>query len=204
LHVRCAAVEAAHWNRLSFRRWRLTDDQGRPGSTEEHVMIHALRLLHILSGAFWFGALLFSVRFVMPSLRAVGPAAGPVMAQLNQRGITAAFMGAAIVNLASGIWLTFIVSGGAPGAWMKSGMGRTIGAGAACAILALLVGMIVNPPAVKRMGQIAAAAAKRGGPPSPEEAAEIQRLQQRMARGNVFVAILLTLAISAMAVARYT
>ena len=167
-------------------------------------MIHALRLLHLLSGAFWFGALIFSLRFLMPSLRAVGPAAGPVMAQLNQRGMSIAFMGAAIVNLGSGIWLMFIVSGGAPGEWMKTGMGRTIGAGAACAILAMIVGMIVNPPAVKRMGRLAAAAAQRGGPPSPEEAAEVQRLQKRMASANVFVAILLTLALSAMAVARYT
>jgi len=113
-------------------------------------------------------------------------------------------MGAAIVNLISGIWLMFIASGGAPGEWMRTGMGRTIGAGAACAILALIVGMTVNPPAVKRMGQIGAAAAQRGGPPSPEETAEIQRLQKRMASANVFVAILLTLALSAMAVARYT
>ena len=167
-------------------------------------MIHALRILHIVSGAFWFGALMFSVRFLMPSLRAIGPAAGPVMGQLTQRGMTAAFMGAAFVNLGSGIWLMFLVSGGSVGEWMKTGMGRTIGVGAACAILAMIVGMIVNPPSVKRMGQIAAAAGKRGGPPSPEEAAEIQRLQKRMASANVFVAIMLTLALSAMAVARYT
>ena len=167
-------------------------------------MIHALRLLHILSGAFWFGAVIFSVRFLAPSLRAVGPPAGPVMAQLNQRGMSVAFMGAAIVNLVSGIWLLYVVSGGAVGEWMKTGMGRTIGAGAACAILAMIVGMIVNPPAVKRIGRIAAAAAQRGGPPSPEEAAEIQRLQKRMGSANVFVAILLTVAVAAMAVARYT
>lgn len=167
-------------------------------------MIHAMRLLHILSGAFWFGAVMFSVRFLMPSLRAVGPAGGPIIAQLNQRKMSAVFMGAALVNLGSGIWLMFLVSGGAPGEWMKTGMGRTIGVGSACAILAMIVGAIVNPPAVKRMGQIAAAAAKRGGPPSPEEAAEVQRLQKRMAGANVFVAILLTLAVSAMAVARYT
>jgi uncharacterized membrane protein len=170
----------------------------------ESPMIYVLRLLHILSGAFWFGALIFSVRLLVPSLRAVGSAAGPVMAQLNRRGMTAAFMGSAIVNLVSGIWLMFIVSGGAPGEWMKIGMGRTIGAGATCAILALILGMIVNPPAVKRIAQISEAAAQRGGPPSPEETAEVQRLQKRMGTANVFVMILLTLAVSAMAVARYT
>jgi len=167
-------------------------------------MIHLLRLLHILSGAFWFGAVIFTVRFLMPSLRADGPDAGPVMQQLEQRKISIAFMGASIINLASGIWLMFLVSGGAPGEWMKTGMGRTIGAGAACAILAMILGMIVNPPAVKRMGRIAAAVAQRGGPPSAEEAAEVQRLQKRMATANGFVAILLTLAVAAMAVARYT
>ncbi len=167
-------------------------------------MIHLLRLLHILSGAFWFGGVIFTVRFLMPSLRAIGPAAGPVMQQLNQRKLSVAFMGASIINLASGIWLMSIVSGGDIGEWMKAGMGRTIGAGAACSILAMIVGMIVNPPAVKRMGQIAAAATQRGGPPTPEEAAEVQRLQKRMAGANGFVAILLTLAVAAMAVARYT
>ena len=166
-------------------------------------MIHALRLLHILSGAFWFGAVIFSVRFLMPSLRAVGPAAGPVMAQLNARKMSIVFMAAAIVNLISGIGLMYAATGGAVGPWMRTPMGQTIGWGGVCAILAMIVGMIVNPPAVKRMGQIAAAATQRGGPPSPDEAAEIQQLQKRMARANGFVAILLTLAISAMAVARY-
>ena len=167
-------------------------------------MIHLLRLLHILSGAFWFGAVIFAVRFLMPSLRAVGPAAGPVMAQLNQRRLSVVMMGASIVNLASGVWLMFFSSGGDIGSWMRTGFGRTIGWGGVCAILAMIVGMIVNPPAARRMAQIATAAGKRGGPPSPEEAAEVQRLQKRMATANVFVAILLTLAVSAMAVARYT
>ena len=82
-------------------------------------------------------------------------------------------------------------------------MGRTLGLGAALAILAMIVGMVVNPPAMRRVGEIAAAVAKRGGPPKPEEAAEITRLQNRMGTGTVIVALLMTLAVAAMAVARY-
>ena len=166
-------------------------------------MIYVLRLLHILSGAFWYGAVIFSARFLVPSLRAAGPAAGPVMAQLNQRRMPLAMMGAGIVNVGSGIWLMFLVSGGAPGVFMQSGMGRTLGIGAALTILALIIGMIVPPPAARRLGEIAAAAAKRGGPPLPEEAAEIARLQKRLGTSTIIVATLLTLAISAMALARY-
>lgn len=166
-------------------------------------MIQVLRLLHILAGAFWYGTVIFTVRFLMPSLRAVGPAAGPVMAQLNQRKLSLALMGAALINLTSGIWLIFLVSGGAPGIWMRSPMGRMFGIGGGFAILAAILGAIVNPPAVKRLGEIAASAAKRGGPPSPDEVAETGRLQRRMGVANLFVAALLTLALSAMALARH-
>ena len=166
-------------------------------------MIFVLRLLHILSGAFWYGSVIFLARFLAPSLGAAGPAAGPVMAQLNQRKMSLALMGAAFVNVGSGIWLIFIVSGGAPGPWMQSGMGRTLGLGGALAILAMIIGMVMNPPAINRLGAIAAAAAKRGGPPTAEEAAEVARLQKRVRTGSAIVAILLTLAVSAMAVARY-
>ena len=166
-------------------------------------MIYVLRLLHILSGAFWYGAVIFSARLLMPSLRAAGPAAGPVMAQLNQRRMPLAMMGAGIVNVGSGIWLMFLVSGGAPGPFMRSGMGRTLAAGAGLSILALIIGMIVGPPAARRLGEIAAVVAKRGGPPLPEEAAEIARVQNRLGMGTAIVAALLTLTVSAMAVARY-
>jgi len=166
-------------------------------------MIYVLRLVHILSGAFWYGSIIFSARFLMPSLRAAGSAAGPIIGQLNQRKMPAAMMGAGIANVASGIWLMFLVSGDAPGVWMQSGMGRTLGIGGAFTILALIIGMVMNPPAAKRLGKIAAAAAARGGPPPAEEVAEVARLQRRLGEGTIIVATLLTLAVSAMAVARY-
>jgi hypothetical protein len=166
-------------------------------------MIYVLRLLHILSGAFWYGTAIFGARFLMPSLRDAGPAAGPVVAQLNRRKMPMAMMGAGIVNIGSGIWLMFMASGGSPGVWMRTGMGRTFAIGGALAILALIYGMIVSSPAAKRMGEVASAAAKRGGPPSPEEAAELARLQKRLGLSTIISATLMTLAVAAMAVARY-
>jgi hypothetical protein len=63
--------------------------------------------------------------------------------------------------------------------------------------------MAINMPAGRRMGAIGAAAAKRGGPPTPEEAAEMQRLQGRMSVASQIVTVLLLLATGAMAIARY-
>ena len=165
-------------------------------------MILVLRLAHILAGAFWFGSIMFTARILMPSVRAAGPAAGPVMAQLGRR-IPMAMMVAAIVTIVAGIWLMMIDSAGAPMAWMQSGMGKTFGAGGALAILALVSGMIINVPAAKRLAAIDEAAAKRGGGPNADEAAQLQKLQGRLGMGTAVVAVLLILATAAMAVARY-
>lgn len=166
-------------------------------------MIQVLRLLHILSGAFWFGAVLFTARFLMPSIAAAGPAGGAVMGQLMKRGVSQVMMGAAIVNVLAGVWLMYLVSGGDVGTWMKTSMGRTLSLGATFAILSFIAGMILNAPAGKRLGAIAAAVGQRGGPPTPEEAAEMGRLQGRIRSGTMIVAVLLTLAVAAMAVGRY-
>lgn len=166
-------------------------------------MIIVLRFIHIISGAFWFGAILFNAQFLMPSLKAAGPAAGPVMAQLNQRKLTQAMMGAAILNVVSGVWMMFVLSGGDMRAWMHLPSSQVFATGGTLAILALIIGMIMNPPAVKRMSAIATAVQKRGGPPTAEEAAQLEALQGRLRTGTLIVATLLFLAITAMAVARY-
>jgi uncharacterized membrane protein len=162
-----------------------------------------LRFFHIVSGVFWVGGSLFAARFVMPALKAAGPAAGPVLAELGKRRIPAAMMGAALVNVSSGIWLLMIDSGSAPGVWMQSGMGRTIGIGGGLAILAVILGMAFVMPANIRMARISAAAQKRGGPPTAEEVLQLERLQARSSLTAGIATGLLFLATTAMAVARY-
>lgn len=166
-------------------------------------MIYVLRLLHILSGVFWVGSVLFTARFLMPSLRAAGSAAAPVMAQLGQRKMPLVMMTTALVTIASGIWLMMIVSGGAIGPWMRSGPGRTFALGGTLAIITVVLGMIINMPAANRMAAINQGAMKRGGPPTADEAAELQRLQRRVGIGMQIVVVLLVLATAAMALARY-
>jgi hypothetical protein len=62
--------------------------------------------------------------------------------------------------------------------------------------------MGVAAPVGKRLGVLAAAVQAEGGP-TADEAAEMQRLQPRLASASTWVAILLLLATAAMAVARY-
>lgn len=167
-------------------------------------MIIVLRLVHIIFGVFWVGSAVFATYLLMPSLRAAGPAAGPVMTQLAQvRRMPIIMMMSALIAAAAGIWLMMIDTAGAPGAWMRSGPGRTFVIGGGLAIVGFLIGVAINVPAGRRMGALGAVATKRGSPPTPEEAAEMQRLQARMGAASQIVAALLLLATGAMAVARY-
>src|SRR5262249_38749050 len=145
------------------------------------MLLLVLRFFHIVSGVFWVGGSLFAVRFLMPSLKAAGPAAGPVFAELGKRRLPAAMMGAALLNVASGIWMMWIVSGGAPGPWMRTPMGRTISIGGGMAILAVIFGAAIVGPTNARLMRLSAEARQRGGSPTAQESGEIERLQARAA-----------------------
>jgi uncharacterized membrane protein len=167
-------------------------------------VVLTIRLIHILAGVFWVGGVLFITGFLMPTMRVVGPAGGPVMAQLTQvRRMPLYLMGATILTILSGASLYWRDATGLQGGWTRSGSGMVFGLGGVLGLVAAGIGMGVNSPAGRRLGALGAAAQARGGPPSGEEQAEMQRLQSRLAVGSRWVSGLLLLATAAMAVARY-
>lgn len=167
-------------------------------------MIFVLRFVHIVGGVFWVGSAMFAAMLLAPALRAVGPGAGPVMNQLVRvRKMPMVMMISGLATIVAGIWLLMIAAAGQPGVWMRSGAGQTFAIGGALAIVAFVLGMAVNMPASKRLAALGAAAAARGGPPTADESAEVQRLQGRMTVASMIVTVLLVLSTGAMAIARY-
>ena len=167
-------------------------------------MIYVLRIVHIVGGVFWVGSAMFAAILLAPAMRAVGPGAGPLMNYMVKvRKMPVMMMTSGLATMVAGVWLLMIDSAGQPGVWMRSGTGRTFGIGGALAILAFLLGMAINMPAAKRLAAIGAAAAARGGPPSPQELTEMTHLQGRMSVAAQIVTLLLVLATAAMAIARY-
>ena len=169
-----------------------------------HSIFLLLRFVHIVIGVAWAGAVIFIATFLLPAMKAVGPAGGPVMANLAQvRRLPAYLMGGVILTVLSGIALYWNDSLGFSTQWMSTGPGKTFAFGGAMGIIVAIIGMAVNAPTAKRMGALTAAIHASGGPPSPEQAAEIQRLQARLLTAMRAAAVLLLLAITAMSVARY-
>lgn len=169
-----------------------------------HSIFLLLRFVHIVIGVAWAGAVIFIATFLLPAIKAVGPAGGPVMANLTQvRRLPAYLMGGVILTVLSGIALYLNDSLGSSTQWMSTGPGKTFAFGGAMGIIVAILGMAVNAPTATRMGALGAAIKASGGPPTPEQTAEMQRLQGRLTNAMRAAAVLILLALAAMSVARY-
>jgi uncharacterized membrane protein len=164
------------------------------------------RLIHILAGIFWVGSVTLLVRFVSPAVTEVGPAAGPVMANLVlKRRMVRAILGGAAVTIVAGAFLYWHdwQAYGSFGDWVSSRFGFAMTVGGLFAIAAVVIGGLVVRPAMEGAVQLGAQIAASGAPPSPEDAARIEALRARGKMGSQTVWVLVLIASALMATARY-
>ena len=163
-----------------------------------------LRVIHVVAGALWVGGVVFLARFLLPSVRAAGPAAGPVMEQLSARKLTVYVPVTAVLTILAGLGLYWHDSGGFRShEWLSSPSARTFGAGGAIGLVVWLLGVAVISPASQRMVALGTAMQQAGRPPAPEQIAEMQALQAKMSWSSRTAAALLIITTILMAVARY-
>lgn len=167
------------------------------------VLLLLMRLLHILSGIFWAGTMIFTARFLFPAIQDAGPDGAKVVAALTKRGFMTVMPIVALITILSGLWLYWRVSGGFQTGFMQSGMGRTLGIGALCAITAFVIGIVVARPAMMRATALAQNAAQANPAERDGMLAQAQALRARSNAATQLVVLLIGLAAAAMAVARY-
>jgi hypothetical protein len=167
------------------------------------TLIILLRLVHIVFGIFWVGAVVFMALYLIPSVRDAVPDGAKVMQALQRRHVLEIVPIAAGLTILSGLWLYWHDSAGHAG-WARTPMGTTLGLGALFALAGFVVGVFVMRAATIQAGKLAASL--QGLPAGPEQdarAATVQRLRRRAAVSARWVAALLILAAGLMAVARY-
>jgi uncharacterized membrane protein len=161
-----------------------------------------LRLLHIVAGAVWVGAAVYIALFVLPAARAAGAEGGRFLDSLMRR--TGPALGVAmLLTVVTGFAMYGRLSAGFNRAWVTSRPGLALAAGAAAALLAVIIGVGVNGRAGRKSGALRKTLASQGGAPPAALAAELATLQSRMELGARVTAALLVLAAAAMATARY-
>lgn len=163
-----------------------------------------LRLLHIVTGILWGGALVFMTFYLMPAVRDAGPAGGAVMAGLMKRRLMTVLPLVALVTIASGLALVWLASGGNLAGYVQSPSGKLFTSSGGLAILAFAIGVTVSRPAGMEVGRLAARLPQVSDPAERELlAGRMALLQRRNLQASRAVSALVLLAAMGMAVARY-
>lgn len=163
-----------------------------------------LRLLHIVFGVFWAGAIFAMVLFVQPVVRASGPEGGRFMARMRERRFFDVLPVAAILTLLSGIELYRRLSAGFNPAWISSPYGMSLTIGGLAAIIAFVIGMFVMRRATLQILDLAQDAQRAAeGPARDAVMARLEPLRTRATLSARLVAALLLVSVVTMAVARY-
>ncbi|MCD6012262.1 MAG: hypothetical protein K0Q79_2124 [Flavipsychrobacter sp.] len=162
-----------------------------------------LRLIHICTGAFWAGGTIYVALFVLPAVKALGPEGGKFMGQLTKTRNLPVFMNiVSSLNIITGVRLLMILTDNFRNtAWFSTHYGMCISIGMVAALGAFSIGFFVSRPTANKVNAIVAAA---GGPPSPEQTAQLGVLRAKMAKSLVIMAWHLAAALIFMSLAKYS
>jgi uncharacterized membrane protein len=168
------------------------------------VYLIVLRVLHIAAGVFWVGAAALFFFFVEPTVKALGPTGGAFMGHLAQKKkMPAVILASAGLTVLAGILLYLRSSGGFDLDWITSSTGLTFTIGGLAGIAAFLIGLTVVKPAVDLLGALGGEVQASGGQPNEAQAAQLQAVDRKLTTVGRLNMGLLTLAVLAMATARY-
>lgn len=164
------------------------------------------RILHVVGGIAWGGAIFMLVFFLQPTAKAVGPAAGPFMRELLGKRKA--------VDIVLSIAATTIVAGGflywhdwqqfrSLGDFLSSAFGLWLTIGSISAIVAFLIGLLATRPTIQRSLAVGGRIAAAGESPPPELLTELQALQARARRLAITNLTFVAIAAFAMSTARH-
>jgi len=162
-----------------------------------NIEMMALRIVHLVGGVFWVGAVFFIAYFLQPTLKQAGPAAaGPIMMGLNQRKLFTIIPLVAVISILAGARMMQIVSGGFFTDYFWSSAGRWYAGSSVPALIGFLVGVFIGRPAMLKGLKLAAEDGEK-------HKDAIAALQLRSTLAMRLAASMLALSLVGMAIARY-
>ncbi len=166
------------------------------------MLMVVLRFIHIVLGVLWVGGVFALSVIVIPGMQQLGLPLDPLTKTLNHRKFSQIMMAFGGLTVLAGLTMMYVLGHGNE-AFFQSHFGRTLSLGGLCAILALVIGGSVARPALAKIGKLQADLA--ANPPKGDDPrkARIAALQQRIVFFSKLVVILLLIAVTCMAVARY-
>ena len=164
------------------------------------------RFLHIVAGILWVGSAFLFSAFIGPSAAEVGPSAGPLLTvAVKKRRVAKVIKALSGVTVIAGwiLWLRNMDEFGGLSQWLDSDFGLVLTIGGILATIAFIVGLVGVAPNVERLVELGGEIARGDGPPTADQGQEMERTQKNLKTASQLDLVLLLLAITAMATARY-
>lgn len=167
------------------------------------ILMIVLRIIHIFAGVLWVGSAFFNLMFVQPAIRETGAEGQKVSQYLVQKTrLTSYVYGVATANLLAGLILYYIRSE-FRASFFQSGYGLVLTIGSVAGVISWVLVVFMVRRLFGQMGAIGQQIQAQGGPPTPEQASQMQALGARLASLGNYTLILMVIAVAGMASARY-
>jgi uncharacterized membrane protein len=164
--------------------------------------ILVLRIAHIAGGVIWVGSAILYLFLLIPVARSAEAAGQKFMQTLGPRFGKMMGIVTTVTVLSGALLYARYLAAGLAFMWTThAGLAFTVGALAALA--SYVIGATVFGKTQEKIGALGAAMQSAGGPPRPEQIAEMHRLQAFLMKAYRIDFALLVVAMIAMAVARY-
>jgi uncharacterized membrane protein len=163
-----------------------------------------LRFIHIVASVCWAGGGFIFFLFVEPTAKAMAPTGMQfVQYMVVKRRFSIFMVISSTLTVLTGALLLWKDAGGQWLAFMQTGPGLGFTLGSVVGILVYFIGMFGVNPRAKKMAKIGGEIQAAGGRPTPEQGAELQKLDKEMSTLGLLDFVLVALSLALMASARY-
>lgn len=163
-----------------------------------------LRFVHVIASVGWAGGAFIFFLFVEPTAKAMAPTGMQFVQYMVTKRRYSVFMGiTSTLTVLSGAFLAEWNSGGKWLTWMQTGPGLGFALGSMVGIVVYFIGMFGVKPRAEKIAKIGAEIQAAGGPPTAVQGALLQKLDREMSRLGVADFVLVAVALSLMATARF-
>jgi len=173
------------------------------GKEKMSILIITMRVIHIFSGMFWVGFAFFNMGFLQPTVKATGAEGQKIMQYLTQKTrLLSTVYATATLTMLSGLVMYWILSGFRL-TFLRSGHGLVLTIGSIAGIIAWIYAVVVIRGIFQQMQAVGKGIETQGGPPTPEQATQLQTLAARLGKIGQVALVFLVISLLGMATAQY-
>lgn len=170
----------------------------------EMLSLIVLRFVHVIASVCWAGGGFIIYWFVEPTAKSLAPVGIDFIQHMTgKRRFNLFMVVSSSLTLISGALLIVQGVGGEWLAWVKTGPGLGFALGSLVGTAVYFLGMLGIAPRAARLARVGQEVEKAGGPPSPGQVAEMQRIDKEMSFLSKIDFWMVALSLALMATARY-